>query len=380
MKAVKKKIAINAWILKNKEYDGIAYYTINCLPLLCEELKEYKVFLLVDWKFNLRIFEKLENVRIIRLFPPYRHPLLYLFFLEIIFPIYGFLNRIDILLGMDGMISLSAGCKQIPIIHDLNFLHYPNSLPFRNRLYYNVLFKHYANKAARIITISAFTKNDIVKNYLIDPNKIDIVYAFSNSGYKEISTDLKNEIKRTYSQGEDYFAVLGSIHPRKNIDTTLKAFKLFLSLTDKKYKLVIIGKFLWNNQKLLSLLSELSIKDSVIFAGRLSDEETNLVLGSAKALVFVSLFEGFGMPLLEAFSTRTPVICSNTTSLDEIAGDAALKVNPIDTGEIAYTMKLISEDSDLTNQLIRNGDKRLRDFSWEKTASLIYESINKIIT
>lgn len=370
-----KNIAINAWVLRNRSIDGIGNFTIQTTIQLSKINPNLHFHVLVDWNFKEIYFNNWPNITINRIFPPRRHPILYIIFLDTILPIFLAWKKIDIFLGMDGMLSLLSSKKQISVIHDLNFKHYPHFLPFRNRLFYNYFFPLYAQKATKIATVSEFSKNDIVQTYHINPDKIKVVFCAAKEFFHSISEYEKTIIRQKYTLTDPFFVVIGTIHPRKNIENTLKAFSIFLNKINKPYKLILIGDFLWNNSSNFNLIRELKIESQVIFAGRLSDEETNDILASAEALLFMSYFEGFGIPILEAFSTSTPVICSNTTSLDEISDDAALKANPIDPEEISNKMiELIKSENKKLN-LITSGTKRLNFFSWEKTAQAFIQII-----
>jgi glycosyltransferase involved in cell wall biosynthesis len=371
------RIGINAWVLRNKNYDGIGYFTIYTTQELCKKCPEWDFYVFVDLKFNETFFDKYQNCKIIKIFPPFRHPLLYVIFLEIFMPLVLQFYSINRFIGMDGMLSLTSRNKQIPVIYDLNFHHFPENLPFKNRIFYNHFFKKYAKKADEIITISQFSKNDINKVYKIEESKIHVVYCGVNNNFKPISHEEQIKIREKYTLGDEYFTSLGTIHPRKNIITLLEAFKAFKINSKSKTKLVLIGKFLWDNQEINEKIKNLNLKNDAIFTGRLSDQETQHILASSKGLIFISLFEGFGIPILEAFGAGVPVICSNTTSLDEIGGEAALKVDPKNIAEIESAIYKIDNDENLRLNLIQKGLNEKRKYSWENTAELMIRAINQ---
>jgi len=372
-----KSIAINAWILRNKNTDGIGVFTIETTLQLAKLNPKITYHVLTDWKYNSEYFNEINNIVINKIFPPRRHPILYIIFLETILPIFLFLKNIDVFIGMDGMISLISCKKQISIIHDLNFLHYPKFLPLRNRIFYNSLFPIYAKKSDAIATVSDFTKKDIISKYKINPEKITVVYCAAKEIFHPIPEIDKNTIRIKHTSANPFFIFIGTIHPRKNIENTLKGFQIFTKKY-KNFKLLLIGSQMWNNKSLHDLIINLKIKDQVIFKGRISDSETNDLLASAEALLFMSHFEGFGIPILEAFATETPVICSNTTSLDEIAGNAALKANPKDPFAISENMIKLHESKELRNDIIKRGIKRNKDFTWENTTLSIFNIIENI--
>jgi glycosyltransferase involved in cell wall biosynthesis len=372
-------IGINAWVLRNKNYDGIGFFTIYTIKELCKNSPEWNFFVFVDWNYNETFFNEFKNCKVVKVFPPLRHPILYVLVLEILIPIILMLYKIDRFVGMDGMLSLISKTKQIPVIYDLNYYHYPENLPFKNRVFYNIFFKKYAKKANEIITISEFSKSDINNTYKIENSKIHVVYCGVNTEFKKIDSDEQNSIRTRYTGGNDYFTSLGSIHPRKNILNLLKAYHLFKTQTTSNTKLVLIGKFLWNNQILIDEIDKMHLRENVIFTGRLNDEETQKVLGSSKGLIFISIFEGFGIPLLEAFNADVPVICSNTTSLKEISGEAALKVDPLNIQEIASAIKELDENEQLRLELSKKGQIEKMKYNWGKTGRLFKYVIEKSI-
>lgn len=374
-----KIIAINAWILRNLNIDGIGNFTIQTTQNLAKINPKQIFYVLTDWNYSTSYFTEYPNIKIKKIFPPRRHPFLYIFFMEIVLPIYLLYNKIDVFIGMDGMLSLLSSKKQIAVIHDLNFFHYPRNLPFRNRLFYNIFYPLYAKKSKSIITVSEFTKQDIIKSYKINPNKITVVYCAAKSIFHPVSEMEKRNIKIKHTSGKPFFIFIGSIHPRKNLENTIKAFAIFLKKANKDFKLILVGNFLWNNKKIFNLIDHLKINNHVLIKGRLTDSETNDLLASAEALIFMSYFEGFGIPILEAFSTETPVICSNTTSINEISENAALKAPPNNPEEISEKMLQLTNSNELRKELVKKGTIRNKDFSWEKTAELLYKDCQKYI-
>ncbi|MFN5046341.1 MAG: glycosyltransferase [Bacteroidota bacterium] len=157
----------------------------------------------------------------------------------------------------------------------------------------------------------------------------------------------------------------------------MKAFEIF-TRENKNFQLVLVGNQMWNNKNIHQLIFDLKIQNQVVIKGRLSDSETNDLLAGAEALLFMSYFEGFGIPILEAFATETPVICSNTTSLNEISGDAALKANPKDPLAISENMLKLIGSREIRLNLIQKGIKRNQDFSWEKTSINIFNIIASV--
>ena len=372
------KIAINCWVLRNKQLDGIGNFTIETLRPLIIAHPEIEFLILCDKDFTENYFDY-PNVKKAYIFPALRHPVLYLFYFECIIPAFLKKHKPDLFVSMDGFLSLSSKCRQLPVIYDLNFEHYPKDLKLKNRIYFRFFFKRFAKKAVRIATISEYSKKDIANLYNINPGKIDNVSCGIKDKFQPLSEIEKTNTRKKYSAGENYFFFVGSMHPRKNISRLLLAFNAFKLNSGSPFKLILAGHILWDDEGIKKILDESTYKRDIIFSGRVTDEELKLLLGSAWCLTFIPTFEGFGLPIVEAFQAGVPVICSNTTSMPEVAGNAAIQVNPFDINEIVKAMEKLNENNLLRNELITNGFQRKNLFTWEKTASLLYECIMKVI-
>ena len=372
------KIAVNCWILRNRQIDGIGNFTIETLKPLIKAHPEIEFQILCDKNFTEDYFN-FSNVTKHRIFPALRHPVLYVFYMEIVLGYFLKKHQPDLFLGMDGYLCLNSGTKQLPVIYDLNFEHYPKDLPLRNRIYFRTFFKRFAKKAKRIATISEYSKEDIVKIYGINPAVIDNVSCGIKDKFFPLSEEQKAQNKIKYSAGKDYFFFVGSMHPRKNIIRLFKAFDLFKKQTGSNFKLVLAGHIMLDNISIKSALDLMKYKTDVVFTGRVTDEELNELLGAACCLTYVPVFEGFGLPIAEAFQAGVPVICSNVTSMPEVAGDAALQVNPFDETAIAAAMKKIYDEPALRETLILKGYQQKKIFTWQKTAALLYNSIMKCV-
>jgi len=371
-------IAINCWVLRQKKLDGIGFFTVNTISRIIRNNPDVKFVILCDKNYKENYFD-FENVIHKRVFPPYRHPLLYFIFLEFVVPFVLRKLKPDVFVSAEGFLSLSSNCKQLPVIYDLNFEHFPENLAFKNRIYFKFFFKRFAKKANRIATISEYSKKDIIDFYGIPENKIDNVSCGINSDFKSLTTEEKLIAKNKFSEGKPYFFFIGSVHPRKNVNRLLQAFMIFKEKTDSDFNLVIGGTMMWNNSDIIKTYESSKYKNNIKFVGRLSNEDLKLALGAAYALAFVPVFEGFGLPIVEAFEANVPVLTSNVTSLPEVAGDAAIYANPFKVDEITDGLvQLYKNENGLIDDLISKGRIQKNKFSWEKTASLLWDSISKV--
>jgi glycosyltransferase involved in cell wall biosynthesis len=368
------QIVINTRLLLPNKLEGIGWFTYETLKRITNNHPEHHFIFLFDRDFD-EEFIFADNVTPLIISPQARHPILFYWWFE--FSVGSLLNKLkpDLFLSPDGYLSLNAKCKQLAVIHDLNFEHYPNDLPFLVRKYYKYFFPRFAKKASRIATVSEFSKKDIETTYGIESSKIDVVYNGCNTAFAPVSEEIKKLTKDKYSSGNEYFLFVGALHPRKNVSRLFEAFDKFKSIQNSSVKLVIVGvKYYWTSDIKRTYLNMKHKKD-VVFTGRLTSDELKNVIASAFALTYVPYFEGFGIPIIEAMNCDVPVITSNITSMPEIAGDAALLIDPFSVDSISDGMSKLYLDKDLRNSLIEKGRKRKLEFSWDKTADALWKSI-----
>ena len=197
-----------------------------------------------------------------------------------------------------------------------------------------------------------------------------IAYAFKTE---------KKEIREKFSSGFPYFIYAGAIQPRKNVHTLFKAFDLFKEKYKTNHKLIIAGRFAWKTEEIKMVYENLKYRDEVIFTNHLGRNELALLMGAAEALMYVSLFEGFGIPIIESFQCEVPVITSNVSSMPEVAGKGALIVDPYNISEICEAMNTINSNIELRNNLLLKAKEQLQLFSWDNTASKLWKSIEKVL-
>lgn len=372
------KIAVNTRLLLKNKLEGIGWFTFESLKRIVKSHPEHEFYFIFDRKYDSE-FVFADNVTPVVTGPPARHPILHYIWYEISIP--RVLKKInpDIFVSPDAYLSLSSKYPDLIVIHDLNFEHFPEHMPWLTRKYYRYFTPRYAKKAKRIATVSEFSKNDIIEKYNIDPEKIDVVYNGSGEKFKPVSEEEKEITRHKFSVGCDYFVFVGALNPRKNLGNIFKAFDSFKSDYKTNVKFVVVGEKMYWSDDIKSAYEKMKHKSDVIFTGRLEPDDLSKVVGSSVALVYTSFFEGFGIPIIEAFNAEVPVITSNVTSMPEIAADAALLVNPENAEEIAAAMYNISNDSDLAVSLVEKGKVRKKDFTWEKTAENMWTSIEKTI-
>lgn len=374
----RKKIAVNTRLLLRNKMEGIGWFAYETLSRITTQHPEVDFIFIFDRPWSPE-FIFADNVTPVVASPQARHPFLWYLFFD-----WGVTkvlkkHKPDLFLSPDGWLSTRTNVPQLAVIHDLNFVHHPEFLPKINKWYYDKFFPQFAKKAARIATVSEFSKKDIVESYGISPDKIDVVYNGCNTLYAPLKAEEIQAVRNEYTQGQPYFLFVGLIHPRKNLTNLFLAFDLFKKATNSPVKLLIVGEKKWWTEDIRTTYEQLTFKDDVIFAGRVPNETLHKMLGAALSMVYVPFFEGFGIPILEAMYADVPVITSDITSMPEVGRDAVLLADPFSPQSIADQMQKIALDDSLRQLLIEKGRRRRAQFSWDKTAQLLWESVEKVL-
>lgn len=370
------KIAVNTRLLLKDKMEGLGWYMHEVLKLMVEQHPEHEFIFLFDRPFD-PSFVYGPNVKPVVLFPPARHPLLFVWWFE--WSVARALSRIkpDVFLTMDNFAVLRTEVKTVLVTHDLAHYHYPHQLTWVQRLYYQTFVPHFNKKATRIVTVSEFTRQDIISSYNIEPERISVSYNGCKKGFKPLAGGEIKHVREKYAKGKPYFLYVGAIHPRKNVHRLLQAFARFKNATQSNAKILIVGRFAWKSGYAKEALKDLTYQPDIRFLGYVEYEELCSITGAALCAVNISLIEGFGVPLLEAMHSEIPIIASNTTALGEIAGEAALLVNPESVEETALAMQKIWEDADLRLKLVNNGRHRREKFSWGNASEIVYENLER---
>ena len=372
------KIAVNTRLLLKDKLEGIGWFTFETLKRIVRQHPENTFYFIFDRPYD-ESFVFAPTVVPMKVFPPARHP--YLWYLYFEWGVTRLLKQLqpDLFLSTDGWLSLRTDVPTVDVIHDLNFEHYPEFIKPVVCRYYKHFFHRFAQKAARIATVSEYTCQDINKLYGVSLDKIDVVYNGSSSLYLPIDEDAKKSVKAEYSSGCDYFLFVGLIHQRKNLANEFRAFDRYKQSDTRNMKFVVVGDKKWWHGEIEDAYLAMAHKEDVIFLGRQPQEALSRLMAAATALVYASFFEGFGIPILEAFNAETAVITSNVTSMPEVAGDAALLVNPHSVDDICAAMTRLAEDEFLRQELIAKGREQRQRFSWDRTAAALWQTVEKVL-
>lgn len=369
-------IAVNTRLLIKGKLEGIGWFTYETLKRMTINHPEHEFIFIFDRAYSPDyIFA--ENVIPVVVGPPTRHPVLWYLWFEYQVPRILKKYKVDLFLSPDGYLSQRTKVPQLGVIHDINFVHRPDDLPWLKAKYYNYYFPKFARLAKRIATVSFYSKEDITRSFKVDYDKIDVVYDGINQVFEPISEEDKTEVRSMFTNGAEYFLFVGALHPRKNVCGLLKAFDAFKSVVNDSTKLVIVGGEMHKTGPIFETYENMRHKDDVVFTGRVSTADLHDIFGAAMALTFVPFFEGFGIPIVEAMSAGIPVICSNTTSIPEVGGNAVLYADPLKIDQITDSMIKLHKDTDLRASLVEKGFQQKNKFSWDETARLLWMSVEK---
>lgn len=372
------RIAVNAIFLQKNRLEGYGHYAKELLSRMVQQHPEHEFIFLFDRPFDPGFLFG-PNVQGIVVSPPARHALSFYYWYTIKAPLALRRLKPDIWLQPYGFCSLFSAIPQVLWVHDLAFRHYPQYIAWHHRLFYRLFTKRFLHKAARVLTVSEFSRQDILQQYHLPEEKIGIAYGAARGDFQPLNWQDKEQVKDSYADGREYFLFIGGVHPRKNLMNLLKAFSLFKKWQHSNMKLLIAGRLAWQYDDLLARLKTYKYREDVVLLDYVPDEQLAKITAGAYALVYPSLLEGFGLPIIEAMQAEVPVICSNTSSMPEVGGEAALYADPNNPDAIAKQMLSLYKDETLRNTLIAKGKEQASRFSWNTTAEQTWAEIQKLV-
>jgi glycosyltransferase involved in cell wall biosynthesis len=372
------KIAINTRFLLSNKLEGIGWFSYEVLKRWVEWHPEHEFIFIFDRAFDEQFIFG-SNVKPLIASPQARHPVLFYLWFEWALPALFKKHKVDAFMSPDGFMSLSTEVPTLLVIHDIAWKHFPTQVPWSHRKHYEYYMPRFAQKAKQLATVSEYSKNDLINQLQVAPEKIDVVYDGANASFVPLSLEERVKVEDKYSNGCPYFLYIGSIHPRKNVLRLLEAFDSFKSKTDTNMKLLLAGRIAWQSTDIAEVLNKMKFRNDVVFLGYTDAIELPKITASAFALTYVSLFEGFGIPILEAMYCDVPSISSNSSSMPEVVGDAGLLADPYSVDSIAEQMLKLWTEKGLREQLIEIGKKQRQKYSWDLTAEKMWVSMEKVL-
>jgi glycosyltransferase involved in cell wall biosynthesis len=285
---------------------------------------------------------------------------------------------VDLFHATDHLLPRFFRLRSVFTLHDLAFRFYPETHTPLNRWFLNVMMPSFLSAAGAVIAVSEHTKRDALRAYGIDEAKVRVIYEGVNPRFCPTDPETVEATRRKYGLPDRFILAVGTIEPRKNLSTLLAAYRL-LKGQEVEHKLVIVGKKGWLYGGFFRQLRDTGLESEVIFPGFVPDEDLPALYGGADLFAFPSLYEGFGLPPLEAMACGTPVVCADSSSLPEVTGDAALLVPPTDVAAWAEALRRLACDADLRASLRARGWERARRFSWEQAARATVEVYRQVM-
>jgi len=371
-------IAVNTRLLLPGKLEGIGWFTYQAFRRIVVQHPDITFYFIFDRPYS-NEFVFAGNVKPVLLYPPARHPVLFYLFFE--FAVSRFLQKAgaDLFVSPDGFLSGRYKGPQLPVFHDLNFMHKPDFVPWLTGKYYTHFFPKYAAMARRIATVSEYSKADIANTFQYPTGRIDVVYNGVHEIFAPVDDVAAQATRERFAGGRPYFVYIGALHKRKNIGNMLRAFDRFRVTDQQHHKLLIVGAPMFGSGDIRKVYQGMRYRDDVVFVGRQYEHELRGIVASARGLLLVSYFEGFGIPIIEAMECDVPVIASRVTSMPEVAGEAALLVDPSSVDQIALAIGRLARDEGLRKSLVEKGRQQKKRFSWDKTARLLWESMEKCL-
>jgi glycosyltransferase involved in cell wall biosynthesis len=287
----------------------------------------------------------------------------------------------DITLFFNYYIPPGVKGKRVTIFHDMAYQVFPETVRARTKMMLDANMKKACRRADAILTVSEFSKSEIIKYLDVNPEKITVMplgirKERFHSGYTEAQIKI---VKEKYRLPSEYLLYLGTLEPRKNIERLVEAYGLLKKENQQIPPLILVGRKGWMYETIFSKIQELNLEDSVWSTGYAENDDVPILLSGAMAFLFPSIYEGFGMPPLEAMACGTPVLTSNVSSLPEVAGECAVLVDPFSVESIRDGMKRLVEDSALRKELSQKGLKRAEQFTWSRTAGIISKVFRELM-
>lgn len=372
------RIALNTRFLQPGNLEGIGYFMQEIFQRWAAAHPEHQFIFIFDRPYDPQFITS-PNIIPVVAGPPARHPVLWKWWFDVKVPAVLRKYKADVFVSADAHCSLRTRVPQCIVMHDLAFLHYPSFHPRTQYLYYKRYTPKFIEKAKVVATVSEFSKQDIINAYQTPADKIQVIYSAAKSIFHPADSTTLDAVKEKYTEGKEYFIYTGAIHPRKNLFNLLKAFSEFKKKQKSNWKLVIAGRLAWKSKSFAESIKTYKYRSDVVMTGYVPDEELVRLTGAAYAMVYPSLWEGFGVPVMEAMRCEVPVITSINSAMQEIAGDAALYADPESFHDLADKMMLLYKDESLRGRLIAKGKIVEQKYSWDRSAELLWQCVERAI-
>ena len=371
------RIGISARLLGKKITEGVGRYTHEVIKSLSHQYPEDEFVLYVDQK-DIDTSDYGSNVSCHNLIIQPRHPILWQIWFEYLIPRALRQDSIDIFFSPEGMASLRSKVPTIMTVHDIVFERHPEFVQQSHVRFHKRNSIKYHRRAEQIVVVSNFTKDEILDIYNINPDKITVIPNGRSTEFHPLVQRQIQAFKKEQHIDYEYLLYVGSLHPRKNIGRLIEAFEQFKSRAPIPIKLVLAGRLAWYSGRIEEQIKRSKYSEDIVhldfFKGDL-----NALINAATALIYPALYEGFGLPVLEAMSAGTPVITTANSAMSEVAGDSAIYIDPVSVDEMSQAIDRIVQDDKLRSSLVARGLRQAQKFSWENHAQAIYTLMKRSI-
>jgi glycosyltransferase involved in cell wall biosynthesis len=367
------QIAVNTRFLIRGKMEGIGWYTHELMSRMVQAHPEVHFHFFFDRAYDAS-FIYANNVTGYALAPMARHGILWYLWFE--FSVARALRRTqaDVFFSPDNFMSLRSSVPTVMTCHDLIPFHYPEGIPGWAKRYYHRFWPKYLKKATQVIAVSETTRRDLLAMFQLPPARVTTVFNGSNGeGYRLRQISPTPSAHNIAALTQPYFISVGSIHPRKNTIKLVQAFNAFKQKTGLKHQLALVGRVTWNQSAIEAEIEASPYRSDIISTGYVTDTQMQTLISGAEAMLYISLFEGFGLPILEAMQQSVPVITSDCSAMPEVAGDAAILVTPTNIDAIAWAMHRVITDTALRKRLVSNGLQRVKLFDWDQAAEAVFQ-------
>lgn len=371
------RIAINTRFLVPGRLEGLGWYTHEIARRLVERHPEDRFLFLFDRPYDRR-FVYGPNVEAQVLYPPARHPVLWWWWFEQAVPRALRQFGADVFFSPDSFCSLRARTPTLMTAHDLVPLHFSEQITWPTRPFLLRYLPLYLRRAERVVTVSDYVRQDLHRTGGLSPDKTAVVYNGCRDNFRPLPPAEQQDVRQAFAGGQEYFFYTGAIHPRKNIPRLIRAFDRFKDRTGAPVRLLLAGRFAWNTGEVTQAYEQARHREAIQFLGYISETDLTRLTASALAVTYLSISEGFGLPLVEAMQAETPILAARATALPEVAGEAALLVDPFSIEAIAAGLEKLFTDRQLARELVKNGRLQRRKFSWDTAGEGIYGLLREV--
>jgi len=373
------RIAVNTRLLQPHQLKEYSHFTKNVFLKLAEQHQQHQFIFFFDRPFDQALVLP-RNVEPVVVNPKVQNILSFRWWFDVKIPVALKKYEADVFVSSDGFCSLTTNVPQVLVVDDLAFLYHPKFVPKHLLWFYKRCLAKFIQKAKVVCTVSEFSKQEIMRQYKVAEKKIQNTGSAANPIFKPIDSQERENIKEEFANGCEYFVFIGGIHPKDNLMNLLKAFSIFKKWQKTNMKLLVAGRSTPQVNDTIEKLKTFKYRNEVKMLGYLPEDTLAKVVAAAYAMVYPVFFEGFAVTIGEAMQCEVPVITSDKSSMREIGGEAALYADPSNTEEIAAQMKTIFKDEQLRSKLIDLGKVQVQNFSWEKTAQLMWQSIQHAVS